>query len=292
MRVHADCGGGTGAGSRVPPQSEFLAGHGAPGAWRFKPAEALNPAPPTITTGGGSSFGGRGGGFGGRSGGFGGRGRGGYEQQGPPASVIEAGTFEHPCEGEAVIKLADSKQVRGGLTVDLGQGSQGVMMALWETARYKSCHVLSSNPLQIPYFNAPIFLENKTQVGKVEEIFGQINNVVSRGARPRDHSMWLLNVYFAAPYMRPCAFPYCVCILLKIGEWLSLSCLRCRRLCPSRASVWAWRCTWDFLVNPHSRALQFFTVKMSDGVVATSYNKGDKFFIDPAKLLPQERWVA
>ena len=33
--------------------------------------------------------------------------------------------------------------------------------------------------LQIPYFNAPIFLENKTQVGKVEEILGQVNSVVS-----------------------------------------------------------------------------------------------------------------
>lgn len=33
--------------------------------------------------------------------------------------------------------------------------------------------------LQIPYFNAPIFLENKTQIGKVEEILGSINNVVS-----------------------------------------------------------------------------------------------------------------
>ena len=32
---------------------------------------------------------------------------------------------------------------------------------------------------QIPYFNAPIFLENKAQVGKVEEILGQINDVVS-----------------------------------------------------------------------------------------------------------------
>ena len=32
---------------------------------------------------------------------------------------------------------------------------------------------------QIPYFNAPIFLENKTQIGKVEEILGPINNVVS-----------------------------------------------------------------------------------------------------------------
>lgn len=35
---------------------------------------------------------------------------------------------------------------------------------------------------QIPYFNAPIFLENKTQIGKVEEILGPINNVVSKGA--------------------------------------------------------------------------------------------------------------
>jgi H/ACA ribonucleoprotein complex subunit 1 len=33
--------------------------------------------------------------------------------------------------------------------------------------------------LQIPYFNAGIFLENKTQIGKVEEILGSINNVVS-----------------------------------------------------------------------------------------------------------------
>ena len=27
--------------------------------------------------------------------------------------------------------------------------------------------------VQVPYFNGPIFLENKTQVGKVEEIFGR-----------------------------------------------------------------------------------------------------------------------
>ena len=33
--------------------------------------------------------------------------------------------------------------------------------------------------IQIPYFNAPIFLENKTQVGKIEEIFGPINKAVS-----------------------------------------------------------------------------------------------------------------
>ena len=39
-------------------------------------------------------------------------------------------------------------------------------------------------PPQVPYFNAPIYLENKTQIGKVEEILGAINNVV-RAARAR-----------------------------------------------------------------------------------------------------------
>lgn len=32
--------------------------------------------------------------------------------------------------------------------------------------------------MQIPYFNAPIFLENKSQIGKVDEIFGKIQGVV------------------------------------------------------------------------------------------------------------------
>lgn len=35
--------------------------------------------------------------------------------------------------------------------------------------------------MQVPYFNAPIFLENKTQIGKVEEILGPINGAVSAG---------------------------------------------------------------------------------------------------------------
>jgi rRNA processing protein Gar1 len=39
---------------------------------------------------------------------------------------------------------------------------------------------------QIPYFNAPIFLENKTQIGKVEEILGSINNVVSGSGSPKN----------------------------------------------------------------------------------------------------------
>lgn len=32
----------------------------------------------------------------------------------------------------------------------------------------------------IPYFNAPIYLENKTQIGKIEEIFGPMTDVVRR----------------------------------------------------------------------------------------------------------------
>jgi H/ACA ribonucleoprotein complex subunit 1 len=84
--------------------------------------------------------GGRGGSF--QRGGRGGRpsfgGHGGF-QQGPPDQVTEMGEFLHSCEGEMVCK--------------------------------------STNP-KIPYFNAPIYLQNKTQIGKVDEILGPINNVV------------------------------------------------------------------------------------------------------------------
>ncbi|EFE30127.1 uncharacterized protein ARB_03469 [Trichophyton benhamiae CBS 112371] len=57
---------------------------------------------------------------------------------GPPATVLEMGTFMHSCEGEMVCE--------------------------------------SINP-KIPYFNAPIYLENKTPVGKVDEVLGPINQV-------------------------------------------------------------------------------------------------------------------
>ncbi|EEQ30509.1 H/ACA snoRNP pseudouridylase subunit [Microsporum canis] len=82
----------------------------------------------------------RGRGTGANRGGFGARGgRGGMQQSlGPPASVLEMGTFMHSCEGEMVCE--------------------------------------SINP-KIPYFNAPIYLENKTPVGKVDEVLGPINQV-------------------------------------------------------------------------------------------------------------------
>lgn len=32
---------------------------------------------------------------------------------------------------------------------------------------------------KVPYFNAPVYLENKEQIGKVDEIFGQLREFVS-----------------------------------------------------------------------------------------------------------------
>ncbi|KAG2210744.1 hypothetical protein INT46_008566 [Mucor plumbeus] len=85
----------------------------------------------------GGRGGARGGFRGGRGGGRGGFGGGGFNQ-GPPAEVVPMGAFVHACEGEMVCK--------------------------------------SINP-KIPYFNAPIFLENKSQIGKVDEILGPLNEV-------------------------------------------------------------------------------------------------------------------
>lgn len=82
----------------------------------------------------------RGGRGGGRGGGFSGRGgRGGMMNTGPPASVVPFGKFVHAVEGEMFCSSTDQKHV--------------------------------------PYFNAPIFLENKSQIGKVDEILGPINEV-------------------------------------------------------------------------------------------------------------------
>jgi H/ACA ribonucleoprotein complex subunit 1 len=39
--------------------------------------------------------------------------------------------------------------------------------------------VCKSTNTKIPYFNAPVYLENKSQIGKVDEILGPMNEVVS-----------------------------------------------------------------------------------------------------------------
>ncbi|KAK7992289.1 hypothetical protein PG988_001083 [Apiospora saccharicola] len=113
---------------------------------------------------GGGSFGGRGGG---RGGGFGQR------DFGPPAQILEMGTFMHACEGEMVCE--------------------------------------SNNP-KVPMFGAQIFLENKTSVGKVDEVLGPINQV-------------------------------------------------------------------------------YYTIKPSEGIVATSFKPGDKFFIGGDRLLPMDKFL-
>lgn len=66
---------------------------------------------------------------------------------------------------------------------------------------------------KIPYFNAPIYLENKQQIGKVDEILGPMNQL-------------------------------------------------------------------------------FFTVKLQDGVLATSFKPRDKVYIAGDKLLPLDRFIA
>jgi H/ACA ribonucleoprotein complex subunit 1 len=87
----------------------------------------------------GAPRGGRGGDRGGRGGGRGGF-RGGMRQNfdmGPPAQVIEVGTVMHPCEEYIVMKniLAD----------------------------------------KVPIFNRPVYLENKTKIGVIDDVFGPIN---------------------------------------------------------------------------------------------------------------------
>lgn len=70
----------------------------------------------------------------------------------------------------------------------------------------------STMPDKVPYFNAPIYLQNKSVIGKVDEILGPINEV-------------------------------------------------------------------------------YFSVKMGEGMVASSFKKGDKVFIGGDKLLPIERFL-
>lgn len=82
------------------------------------------------------------GGFGGRGGGRGGfgggRGGGGRNQDfGPPEHVIPFGHFTHSCQDEIICKAKIE---------------------------------------DVPYFNAPIFLQNKQQIGKIDEIFGTLRD--------------------------------------------------------------------------------------------------------------------
>ncbi|TRM56626.1 Gar1/Naf1 RNA binding region-domain-containing protein [Schizophyllum amplum] len=118
--------------------------------------------------------GGRGGGRG--WGGGRGGGRGGFQQRdmGPPDQVLEMGSFIHAVEDEMLCT--------------------------------------SLMPDKVPYFNAPIYLQNKSVIGKVDEILGPINEV-------------------------------------------------------------------------------YFSIKMGEGMVASSFKKGDKVYIGGDKLLPIDRFL-
>jgi len=95
--------------------------------------------------GGNRGGGGRGGGGfsrGGNRGGRGGFGRGGGGggrnfDQGPPERVIPFGYFDYSCQDDLILKAEIE---------------------------------------DVPYFNAPIFLENKQQIGKIDEIFGNLRD--------------------------------------------------------------------------------------------------------------------
>eukprot|EP00931_Biecheleriopsis_adriatica_P043096 TRINITY_DN2462_c1_g1_i3.p1 TRINITY_DN2462_c1_g1~~TRINITY_DN2462_c1_g1_i3.p1 ORF type:complete len:176 (-),score=58.23 TRINITY_DN2462_c1_g1_i3:106-633(-) len=60
-----------------------------------------------------------------------------YEPEGPPDEIEEVGEALHACEDELVFKCTNER---------------------------------------IPHFNARIFLENKEEIGKIDEIFGPINS--------------------------------------------------------------------------------------------------------------------
>ncbi|KAM9699838.1 H/ACA ribonucleoprotein complex subunit 1 isoform 1-T1 [Dama dama] len=123
--------------------------------------------------GGGNFRGGSGRGGFGRGGGRGGFNKG--QDQGPPEQVVLLGEFLHPCEDDIVCKCTTDEN-------------------------------------KVPYFNAPVYLENKEQIGKVDEIFGQLR---------------------------------------------------------------------DF----------YFSVKLSENMKASSFKKLQKFYIDPYKLLPLQRFL-
>ena len=82
--------------------------------------------------------------------------------------------FLHPCEGEAVCKLTNEKVICTahpfqvfGILIEL------LLLAAPVQPPSEACAMM-----QVPYFNAPMFLQNKTQIGKIEEIFGAINDGV------------------------------------------------------------------------------------------------------------------
>ncbi|RKF62470.1 H/ACA ribonucleoprotein complex subunit 1 [Erysiphe neolycopersici] len=131
-------------------------------------------------------------------GGFSARGRGGFgRDNGPPSEIVEMGSFLHSCEGELVCESVNVK---------------------------------------IPYFNAPIFLQNKV-----------------RRASPGQPSI-------TQPLMRF----YTYVFETSIGKV-------------------------DEILGPITSL--HFTIKPSEGIQASSFKAGDKFYIGGDRLLPLEKFL-
>lgn len=109
-------------------------------------------------------------GGGGRGGGGrGGRGGGGDRSFnfGPPDRVVPFGYFDYACQDDLVLKAEIE---------------------------------------DVPYFNAPIFLENKSQIGKIDEIFGTLrdyyvsvklsDNMNTSGFQPKQKVIGNISFYF------------------------------------------------------------------------------------------------
>lgn len=82
-----------------------------------------------------------------------GKGKGGGKgfEEGPPAKVDVVGSFMHECEGEMVCKL--EHDVR--------------MLNLQCRNQFNFTHLVLQ---MVPYFNAPIYLDKNSKIGKVDEV--------------------------------------------------------------------------------------------------------------------------
>jgi len=73
--------------------------------------------------------------------------------EGTPEHFVKIGKFMHDCEDEMVFQVTSLE------SIDLD----------------KTKH---SGKKMIPYFNSIIYLENKKRIGKVDEVFGPINDIM------------------------------------------------------------------------------------------------------------------
>lgn len=80
--------------------------------------------------------------------------------------ITEMGAFVHACEGEMVCSSTNATKV-------LSPRSYPYFVDLIKLLLVNSLFDF----IQVPYFNAPIYLQNKSSIGKVDEILGPINAV-------------------------------------------------------------------------------------------------------------------